>query len=341
MREGCIKIGIFIVMLSVGLYFIKNREEICSFVNSKIKNILLKIIYFLIILIILVCLIVLCKRINKYLKFGNVYVKNEEDFKEVDEKISIEDNIYSDLIKKDYENQKPNEPYIPDGFSYVEGNWENGYVIQDENQNEYVWVPCTNKISNTITRLKRQNAVAVPFVNYTSCYNESYEKFLKSALENGGFYISRYEIGNENEIPVSKKNVPIITNITREEAIEIVDKMYDNINCELINGYAYDTALKWVEKSNYLEMKIIEITKNENVLSGRNLNCNIYDFCDNVLEYSLENLYDTIIIRGFVNSDSTEFTRSLFSKESRYCMPIQDSSFGGVIPVAIRTIIYK
>ena len=38
MREGCIKIGIFIVMLSVGLYFIKNREEICSFVNSKIKN---------------------------------------------------------------------------------------------------------------------------------------------------------------------------------------------------------------------------------------------------------------------------------------------------------------
>ena len=56
-------------------------------------------------------------------------------------------------------------------------------------------------------------------------------------------------------------------------------------------------------------------------------------------QLGINNEIDTF--RGFVNSDSTEFTRSLFSKESRYCMPIQDSSFGGVIPVAIRTIIYK
>ena len=31
---------------------------------------------------------------------------------------------------------------VPDGFSYKEGTKETGFVIQDEKENEFVWVPC-------------------------------------------------------------------------------------------------------------------------------------------------------------------------------------------------------
>ena len=32
-------------------------------------------------------------------------------------------------------------PYIPDGFSYLEGTARTGYVIKDSYDNEYVWIP--------------------------------------------------------------------------------------------------------------------------------------------------------------------------------------------------------
>lgn len=345
MRAGCIKIGIFIVVLSIIIYLIKNRKNIYNFVNSKIKNknLFLKIIYVIIVLLIILCVGILIRMNILSIKRPSIIEENAKSFEEDDKKIEKENDIYKELIKKDYENQKYDEPYILDGFSYVEGTWQDGYVIQDEMENQYVWVPCTNKTINECRKLQRKNENAVPFINYTSCYNESYEEFIKSALENGGFYISRYEIGYENGKPVSKKDVEIWDNITREEAINIVDSMYTDINCELINGYAYDTAQKWIKSSirKNINPEIVEISKEKKILTGRSQNNNIYDFCDNVLEYSLENLYDTIIVRGFLNSNSTEYTNNLFSKESRYCIQIEDSSFGGITPITMRTILYK
>lgn len=345
MRSGCIKLGIFVVVLSLIIYLVKNRENIYNLISSKIKNkkIFLKIIYIIIFFIILLCLFILVKSCISFNKAINIIEENSNSFSEDDSKIKKEKNIYDELIKKNYEKQKYDDPYILDGFSYVEGTWESGYVIQDEQENQYVWVPCTNKTINECRKLQRANGTALPFINYTSCYNESYEEFLKSALENGGFYISRYEIGNEENRPVSKANVELIANLTRQEAQELVSQMYNNVNCEIINGYAYDTTLKWIKDCSTQKISgdVVEIKKDEKIFTGRRMNNNIYDFCDNILEYSLENLYDTIIVRGFMNSDSIEYTNSLFSKESRYCMPVEDSKFGGVTPVAIRAILYK
>lgn len=343
MRSGCIKLGIAVVILSLIIYFIKNKEEIFSLLSSKIKNknLILKIIYIMIILVIIICLVIFIKTIIECTKMNNFFQENDIYFEQEDKKIEEEVQIYEELMKKIYENQKYNEPYMPEGFSYVEETWEDGYVIQDENQNQYVWVPCTNKNIKECVKLKRTNKVALPFINYTYCYNENYENFIKSALENGGFYISRYEIGKEDNVPVSKKNVTVWDNITRKEATNIVSLMYDNINCEIINGYAYDTTLSWLESNNIIKISELEIKEDEKVVSGRNATNNIYDFYDNVLEYSLENLYDTFIIRGFINSKNTEFTNNNLSKENRYCIIPEDSSFGGVMPIAIRTVLYK
>lgn len=345
MREGCIKIGILVVALALAIYLVKNSEEILKLLNSKIKNkkIIDKIIYITIIFAIILCSVFFIKNCVTFAKLNNISEQNNQIFKEADLKIKNENDIYINLINQNYENQKYDEPYILEGFSYVEGNWQNGYVIQDELGNQYVWIPCTNKTVTECEKLRRTNQSAVPFINYISCYNESYEEFIKSALENDGFYISRYELGKENDKAVSKANVELLTNITKLEAEEIVSNMYNNVNCELINGYAYDTALKWIESSSSIRLNrdVVKVEKDKKIFSGRKMNNNIYDFCDNILEYSLENLYDTIVVRGFMDSDSTLYTNNIFSRESRYCMSIEDTAFGGITPVAIRTILYK
>lgn len=290
-----------------------------------------------------ICVVIVIINCISLIKVNDIEDPNEQMYEEVKEKITLEGKIYKELIDNEYETQNSKNPYIPEGFSYVEGTWENGYVIQDENQNQYVWVPCSNNDSEELVKLERMNRCNMAFISYNSCYNEGYEEFLKSALENGGFYISRYEIGKEENIPVSKANIEIWNNITKEEAKEIVSTMYDTINCELINGYAYDTTLKWVEKTNEIKIKenIIKFEKDTKIFTGRKSNNNIYDFCDNVLEYSLENLYDTTIIRGFIGSDSIEYTANSFSEENRYCILPEEKSYGVVIPIAMRTILYK
>ena len=111
--------------------------------------------------------------------------------------------------------------HIPEGFSYVEGESDNGYVIQDINGNQYVWVPCTNKDINDVIKLQRKDFLENSLIKYYDCNNLSYINFIESALENGGFYISRYEIGKENEKTVSKKQAIMWTNVSQEEAVKI------------------------------------------------------------------------------------------------------------------------
>ena len=217
-----------------------------------------------------------------------------------DKRIFDEWNIYRTAINKQYEKNIYEKPYIPEGFSYVEGAWNTGFVIQDEMQNQYVWVPCTNEENHEITKLERKNFSKEPFISKDICINEGCEKFISSTLENGGFYISRYEIGKENNLPVSKAGVKIFGNITREEAKQVVSKMNKNVNlqCELINGYAYDTTLSWLKTTN--DIKVNEVDNKNDLKTGRFQYNNIYDFIDNILEITAESSYGTVIVRGFL-----------------------------------------
>ena len=124
----------------------------------------------------------------------------------------------------------PTEPYLPTGFTKVEGtSLANGYTIQDSTGNQYVWVevPKTSEVYPTaglnITGFSNDEyaKIETDLHTYTNDYrdgtsfkDEYYsdettgltsteyytlkKKMLKSIYQNGGFYIGKYETGIEN-----------------------------------------------------------------------------------------------------------------------------------------------
>ena len=112
-------------------------------------------------------------------------------------------------------------PYLPNStFSKKEGDLSTGLVIQDANQNEYVWVevPKTiytdTKYNTTGTTIKENEwekirdclkAYTVDYSNSSykdtntdgTTYSDDYKNMLKSVYKNGGFWIGRYEAGYE------------------------------------------------------------------------------------------------------------------------------------------------
>ena len=113
-------------------------------------------------------------------------------------------------------------PYLPNNtFSKKEGDLSTGLVIQDANQNEYVWI----EVSTTIYDNTEYNSSGAKkprdsenYANIEAClkaytseysnssykdtdtdgtYSDDYKNMLKSVYTNGGFWIGRYEAGYE------------------------------------------------------------------------------------------------------------------------------------------------
>ena len=170
------------------------------------------------------------------------------------------------------------------------------------------------------------------FIKHFDCYEENYEAFLNSALENGGFYVSRFEIGKDKENkPVSKMGYEIYNNITIEEAKNISKNMQDNINSELINGYAYDTVLNWMLNTEKIEVGIRET---ENFLTGVKSYKNIYDIVDNVYEFSTEYSYENIVYRGIFGEN--KYINNLSLDNRLICDNLYSND-----NIGFRTILYK
>lgn len=341
MRSGCIIIGIFIVILIIVIYIAKNILKIKKCIEE--KTFLKKSIYIVIILCIICEGGIFLKDFKSFEKSFNQKKESNEEFNKDDKVIEDEINRYDELMSKEYEQQNSMNPYIPIGFEYVEGEWNSGFVIQDNDKNQYVWVPCTNKNNENIEKLQRMNTTLDPFIDYNDCNNLEYEYFIESALTYGGFYVSRYELGEKEGKIISQKNNPILKDITRGKAIELINSInYNDVKCKMINGYAYDTIYNWLDCGRN-NSNIIMFSSQ--ILSGRNEVKNIYDFEDNVLEYTMENLYNTVIIRGCVDSKDTEYTNDLFSKQSRYCILENECNYGVLnvnsISIAVRTVLYK
>lgn len=146
---------------------------------------------------------------------------------------------------------------------------EEGIVIQDNNGNQFVWIPVgiyktssgtkTNNLSRrTFTssgasEVSGDNAIEDHYYgegnNYSVAYNQI-EAFKNSATTYGGFYIGRYEQGEGN---VCKAGVNPYTNISRDNAKSQAETMYSGnkyIVSELISSYAWDTALNYICQNN-------------------------------------------------------------------------------------------
>lgn len=117
---------------------------------------------------------------------------------------------------------------IPEGFYYKEGTIDNGYVIEDSDENQYVLIP--------------------------SGYNTE-GIFVKA------FWISRFEIskGNEN-VPRSVSGKMPWTNINFYKACEVAD----SIDGGLISGEEYNRICMWLVQTNAAKFESVYIDGRSN-----------------------------------------------------------------------------
>lgn len=317
-------ISFVFVFLFVNIVINKNLRNLMIDKKIKVKKYEVKVLTILKIVLIIYILSVItiyAKNIFKFIKILSIdTVETDRIITDSKNRIQEENEIYNELINGVYNIQNSKNPYIFEGFKYVEGEWNTGFVIEDENKNQFVWVPCTNiQNEDEIEILERTDFVFSPFITFFECYNPESEDFLKSALENGGFYVSRYEIGNENGIAVSKQDVTPYTSITQVEALEISKNMYENINSSLINGYAYDTMYNWIIHTNDFKMN-----------DQKNI-CGIFN---KIYEFTSEVYYTGIIYRGTIFENEYIDTGNLDNR-------LNSSNDYSDEYICFRTILYK
>ncbi len=213
-----------------------------------------------------------------------------------------------------------------------------GIVIEDINGNQFVWIPTgTYKVdengttkTNDLTRRQwgtTANTVQDPTpitgdevadgydgeVYYgegdsRSVAHDTIANFLNSAKPtveggNGGFYIGRYEQGEEN---VCKAEVNAYVNITRDAAKALAEAMYTDkeqygVTSELISSYAWDTALNFICQNSEHGYKLATTTEDtygnigtgssgKTLTGGYPADCysNIYDLLGNCREWTTE-----------------------------------------------------
>ena len=145
---------------------------------------------------------------------------------------------------------------IPIGFTYKEGTKDTGLVIQDSNENEFVWIPVKE---NTYVK-DTQNFGGAKISGEDSSLPNGITDEEADVKKYGGFYIGRYEAGvpegdtsssNKSGKSVSKKGATVWTDITYYSAKAKAEGMIstDYVQTGLITGKAWDTTCHWIEDS--------------------------------------------------------------------------------------------
>lgn len=141
-----------------------------------------------------------------------------------------------------------NNPYIPAGFEHIGGEVDTGFVIQDTYGNQYVWVPVPTGILTRATMMS---------TDYSES-NSSATALVNSVAKNYGFYIARfeassYEDGDRKVAAAMAQKMPW-TDVNFREAEDAANLSaevfgYEGVATALINSYAWDTTLEWINQS--------------------------------------------------------------------------------------------
>lgn len=140
-------------------------------------------------------------------------------------------------------------PYVPDGFSVISDNVDEGYVISDEYGNQYVWVPVPSG------KLTRETMLDIDYEESSGTASS----LVNSVAKYYGFYMGRFEASqyeHEGEVTAATMEGKIPwTNITYINAAEHADNSgrvfgYTDCSTALINSYAWDTVIEWVDMVN-------------------------------------------------------------------------------------------
>ena len=144
--------------------------------------------------------------------------------------------------------------------------------------------------------------------------------FIDSVRTNGGYYIARFEASQgTNGKAESKYNKSVWNSITQPNAAIACQDLYTGVNSDLINSYAWDTAILFIQKysgdEDYSRQGRLQSTlaNTGKATDGTNydVRCNIYDMAGNCYEWTTENCSDSDIPcvgRGGVYGNSNIYT---------------------------------
>ena len=153
--------------------------------------------------------------------------------------------------------------------------------------------------------------------------------FIESVRENKGYYIARFEASKgTNGKAESKYNKEVWTEVIQPDASTACQNLYAGINSDLVNSYAWDTAILFIQKygqNNYSRQS----SSNANTGSPTNtgisgdVQLNIYDMASNCWEWTTET-YNTsespCVYRGGNYGDGNVYTsiRNYYKIDSSY-----------------------
>ena len=248
---------------------------------------------------------------------------------------------------------------VPAGFKVANTDdltVEKGIVIEDSKGNQYVWIPCTTEDSKSQLQFKRtewdveddggtkaskdeltltcpenysDNGLTYAVVNEIVAQIKA-EK--DSVRRNGGYYIGRYEVGDENGTAVIKADQTPMANIIWSTAYSKAKGIGGGSGATtyLCSSYAWDTAINFIQNNGFLNYaKAREDSYNENwvdknvkdlkgnIIKAANKaellptgkttpKSNIYDMGGNVSEFTTEVMPSTsepVVLRGGIYGD--------------------------------------
>ena len=250
---------------------------------------------------------------------------------------------------------------VPAGFKVVNTDdltVEKGIVIEDSKGNQYVWIPCTTEDSKSQLQFKRtewdveddggtkaskdeltltcpenysDNGLTYAVVNEIVGQVKA-EK--DSVRRNGGYYIGRYEVGDENGTAVIKADKTPMANIIWSTAYSKAKGLGGGTGATtyICSSYAWDTAINFIQNNgfpNYAKAREDSynenwVDKNVKDLKGNIIKAankaellptgkttpksNIYDMGGNVSEFTTEVMPSTSepeVLRGGNYGDGT------------------------------------
>ena len=250
---------------------------------------------------------------------------------------------------------------VPAGFKVVNTDdltVEKGIVVEDSKGNQYVWIPCTTEDSKSQLQFKRtewdveddigtkaskdeltltcpenysDNGLTYAVVNEIVAQVKA-EK--DSVRRNGGYYIGRYEVGDEKGTAVIKADQTPMASIIWSTAYSKAKGIGGGPGATtyLCSSYAWDTAINFIQNNgfpNYAKARedsynenwkdknvkdskgniIKAANKAERLSTGKTTpKCNIYDMGGNVAEFTTEVMPSTSepeVLRGGNYGDGT------------------------------------
>ena len=188
--------------------------------------------------------------------------------------------------------------------------------------------------------------------NVVATGEKGINSFIQSVRENGGYYIARYEAGDANATAdrgsSSPKDNPLVVksgqyvynNVKQSQASNLCQNLYSEVNSDLVNSYAWDTAILFIQKysgdTNYSRQTRLQSTlaKTGEATDGENkdVRCNIYDMAGNCYEWTTETCggsYDPCVYRGGCYNNGNGYTST--RDDGGTSRSISDTSFRSLL----------